>query len=137
MLEQRLLQVAVAQPAGAEAVFKIPPHLRRGDELEQLHGEILVGVRLRLGGRAAVHDDAHDFFAEDFFIAENLDGVAVALAHLLAVEAGHERGLIADLRLWNHEGLAVLLVELDGDVARHLHVLLLVAAHGHDVGIVD
>ena len=45
--------------------------------------------------------------------------------------------LLADLRLGNDEGLAVVLVELDGDVARDLDVLLLVLAHGHDVRVVD
>jgi hypothetical protein len=53
--------------------------------------------------------------------------VAVALRHLLAVEAGHFGRGRADLRLREDEGLAVGLVELDRDVARDLDVLLLVA----------
>ncbi len=73
------------------------------------------------------------FLRDRFFVAENFNRVAVALAHLLAVGAGHDCHFIADLRFGNHEGLAVLLVELDGDVARHFDVLLLVAPDGHDI----
>ena len=89
VLEQRLLQIAVAQPAGAQPVLEVLRHVGRGDQLEQLDGEVLVRVRLGLLGRAAVHDDAHDLLPQRLFVAEDLDGVAVALAHLLAVDAGH------------------------------------------------
>src|SRR5205807_9998062 len=89
------------------------------------------------GGRSAVHDNAHDFFADNFFIAKNFDGVAVALAHLLAIGPRHDGDFVANLRLRDDEGLAILFVELDGDVARDFHVLLLVAAYGHNVRIVD
>ena len=58
-------------------------HRGRGHQFEQLNGEVFVGVRLGFLRGAAVHDQAHDFFALGFFVAKNLDGVAVALAHFL------------------------------------------------------
>ena len=69
-------------------------------------------------------------------LAENLDGVAVALAHLLAVEARDCCAFLADARLGDDEGLAVKLVELAGDVARDFEMLLLVLADRDDVRVV-
>ena len=100
-----------------------------------MHGEILVRVRLRLLRRAAVHDDAHELLPRRLFLAKDLDRVAVALAHLLAVRARHQRDVFTDARLRHHERLAVGLVELDRDVARDFEVLLLVLAHRHDVRV--
>src|SRR5258706_334633 len=82
--------------AGTRGVLKIPRHVRGRDELEQLHGEVFVRVGLRLGGCARVHHDAHDFFPQPLLVPENLDGVAVALAHLLPVETGHRGDFVAN-----------------------------------------
>ncbi len=50
---------------------------------------------------------------------------------------GHDRGRVEDVGLGDDEDLAELLVELAGDVAGHLEVLLLVLAHRDEVGQVD
>ena len=44
--------------------------------------------------RRRVGHDAHDRLLQRLALGEDLDGVAVALAHLLAVGAGHDRGLV-------------------------------------------
>ena len=64
---------------------------------------------------------------------------AGALAHLLAgVVQAHDPGAsLADDRLGHHERLAERVVEALGHVARELHVLLLVLAHGHRVRLVE
>ena len=102
-----------------------------------MNGDVFFRVRFGFLRRTAVHDQAHDFFALDLFAAENLNGVAVALAHFLAVATRHDGRFFADERFGHDEGLAVGLVELDGDVAGDFDVLLLVAADGDEVGIVD
>ena len=87
MLDQGFLQITVTQSAGSQALLKILGRLSGRDEFEQLHGQVLFRVRLWLLRRAAVHYDAHDLFAGRLFLAENLNGIAVALAHLLPISA--------------------------------------------------
>ncbi len=137
VLKERLFQVAITQAAGAQAVLKISGHGGRSDEFEQLDGEVFVGIGFGFVRGTAVHDQAHDFFALGLFGAKDLDGVAVALAHFLAVAAGHNSGFVADAGFGHDEGLAVSFVEFDGDVAGDFDVLFLVAAHGDEVGIVN
>ena len=127
VLEQSLLQIAVAQPTGAQAVLKLLRHRRRRHQFEQLDGGIFVRVGFGFLRCPAVHDHAHDFFADGLFVAENFNRVAITLAHFLTVRAGHHGHLAADLRFGNHKRPAVLLVEFDGDIARHFNMLFLVA----------
>ena len=138
MLEERLLQVAVAEPArragGASKSAATSGGARSFSSWMQM---FLLGVGLRLRRRPAVHHDRHDLLPEGLLVAEDLERVAVALAHLLPVEAGDDRDLAPDHRLRHDEGLAVGLVELDRDVAGHLQVLLLVLADGHGVRVVE
>src|SRR5262245_65948681 len=54
--EQRLLEIAIAEAAGAQAIFVVPRHLRRRDQLEQDNRKIPIGVRLWFLGCATVHD---------------------------------------------------------------------------------
>ena len=137
VLEEGFLQVAIAKAAGAQAYLDFSADPGGGDEFEELHGQVLVRIRLGFGRGAGIHGDAHDLFAGGLLFAKDFNGVAVALAHLLAVDAGDEGGFFADLGFGNHEGLAILFIELDGDVTGHFHVLLLVLAHRDDVGIVE
>ena len=46
VLEQRLLQVAITQAAGAQPFLVILGRFRRGDQLQQFDGQVLVGIRL-------------------------------------------------------------------------------------------
>ena len=87
--------------------------------------------------RRGVGDDAHHLLAERLPLLEHADVVAVALRHLLAVEARHHRRLFEDVGVGDLEDLAELIVELGGDVAGDLDVLLLVLPHRHQVGQVD
>ena len=95
--------------------------------------EILVGVGLGLLRRAAVHFDAHDFFPNGLFFAENLNRVAGGLAHFFAVYTRDLANFGADLRLRKFEGWAVLFVEFHRHVPRELDVLLLILAYGNNV----
>ena len=65
-----------------------------------------------------------------------VDGVAVALAHLAVVDAGQAREP-GEHRLRLDEHLAVEPVEAAHDLARQLQVRHLVIAHRHRVGVVD
>ncbi len=87
--------------------------------------------------RRRVGDDGHDLLLERLALVEDADLVAVALGHLAAVDARHHRGGVEDVGLGDDEDLPELLVELAGDVAGHLQVLLLVLAHRHQIGEVD
>src|SRR5258707_11853394 len=79
----------------------------------------------------------HDLFSHGLFVAKNLNRIAVAFAHLLAIRAGDFGDFGADLGFWNDKGRAVLLIELYGYVTSDLDVLLLVLADGDDVGIIN
>ena len=96
-----------------------------------------LGVVLWCFDRLRIGHDTHDAFSRFLFVAENVDGVAVALAHLLAVDAGNGLGRGVNARFGQFEDLAVGLVELYREIPRDLDVLLLVFADGNEVGIVD
>ena len=88
---------------------------------------------LRFFNRLAVGHDPHDRFTHVLRVPEDLDCVVVRLRHLLPVDARHNRHVVPDARLGNLEDLAILVIELDGDIARHLDMLFLVAANRHDI----
>ena len=79
--------------------------------------------------------NAHDFFAHGLFLAEEFERVTIALAHLAAIKTGNDGRILADDGLGHDEGLAVGLVELDREIARHFKVLLLVATDRHALGV--
>ena len=91
---------------------------------------------LRLLHRPRVGHDPHDLLPQDLRILEDVERVAVALRHLLAVGARHAGGTVEHLRLRHHEGLAEEMIEAGGQVAADLDVLHLILADRHDVGIV-
>jgi hypothetical protein len=75
---------------------------------------------------------------EELLLArEDVDRIAGRLAHLAPVRARHHGHVLQDQRVGDAEHLAVGQVELHGDVARHLDVLLLVLADGNQVGVVN
>ena len=81
-----------ARPAGANS-------------LSSSYSALPVG-RLGLLDRRRVGLDRHDPLADRLFGAEQVDGVAVRLAHLLTVEPGNDRHLVADQRVGEGEDLA-------------------------------
>ena len=137
LLEQALLEIPIAQATGPQPVFPIGGHLRRSDQAQELDGDVLFGVRLGLGGRTAVHLDGHDPLAQRLLVTAEFQGVAVTLAHLLAIGAWHHSDRFLDAGFRDNEGLAVHVVELDGDVAGDFEMLLLVLAHRHHLGVVQ
>ena len=66
----------------------------------------------------------------------DVDGVAVALAHLATVKAGQQRGL-GQQRFDLGEHLTVAVVKAAGDGAGELDVRQLVATDGHDVTLAE
>src|SRR5258708_40158668 len=137
MLEEDLLQVAVPESAGTEAVFEVGGDRWWRDQFKELNGEVLFRVGLWFGWRAAVHDQAHDLLARGFFLAEDFDGVVITLAHFLAVRAGDAGGFVADARIGGHVGLAISLLKLDGALPGDFDILLFVAAYVHAIRVVN
>ena len=64
-------ETARAKSAGTKSIFIIACNLGRREKPKQLDREILVRIRLRLGRRARVHHDAHDFFPRRLLLAES------------------------------------------------------------------
>ena len=87
--------------------------------------------------RRRVGLDAHDGLFERLALREDVDGVAVRLRHLLPVGARHLRPLVQPLHRHREHLDAEGVVEVAGHVARHLQVLHLILADGHDVRAVD
>ena len=134
--EEELLGVAVAHAGGEIAGAQFLEFRRGGEQLAE--GEDIAGIGiLRLVDRGAVGNDLHHLLAHLFFRAKELDGVAIAFRHLLAIEAGDDSHILADHRFGNGEDLAIGVVEADGQVAGNLDVLLLVLADRHHVGTID
>ncbi len=69
---------------------------------------------------------------------EHRNCIAVRLAHLSTVGAGHSGNAVENVRLGECENFGLVgSVETLRDVARHLDVLLLIAAYGYQVGAVE
>src|SRR5690606_22461768 len=137
-LEQPLLGIAPA-----DALLELPPHRRgfvlAGGGLVELEHVGAVGV-LGLPRRTRIGDDRGDQLAQRRRWREQRDRVVVTLRHLAAVETGQRGHVLLDHRLGQAEvllsgRLAVKVVEALAEVARHLDVLDLVAAHRHAVGV--
>src|SRR5688500_17165532 len=56
VFEEGLLQIAVAETADAQAVFEIFGDAFRSHQLQELNGDVCVGVRFGFSRGAAVHD---------------------------------------------------------------------------------
>ena len=99
-------------------------------EREQPAGVRVLG-RLR---RARVRDDPRHQRAQLVDLGEDRQGVAVALGHLAAVEPRDGGDPPVDQDLGRDQHRSVDRVERRRDLARDLHVLLLVTPHRHDLG---
>src|SRR3989344_1435258 len=84
-----------------------------------------------------ISNDAHHGSCYLILRPKERDGVAVALAHFLAVGSGNNSNALHNLLFRFLECFAVLLVEFRSDFARVLNMLFLVLPHRHDIGIVQ
>ena len=113
-----------------------PSRYRRSTSTRSPAGEQPVQAEKRAGvrilgclDRCAVGDDFFDLFPDRRRVVEDLDRVVIALGHLAAVQAGHHRDRLENVRLGQPEHVfapAIVPVESLGDVASDLEVLLLV-----------
>jgi hypothetical protein len=87
---------------------------------------------LRLRG-----EGGHDLLGDGVRVVRKIDGVAVALAHLAAVEAREDAGIRRDKGLRLREEVAEEVVESPGDLPRDLQVRGLVLAHRNHVRAID
>lgn len=137
LFEELFFVVAVACAAALEVCDEVVVLLVGGDEAVELEDVAVVGG-FWVFDWGGVGDDAHDFFSEGFFVFEEADGVVVAFAHFLAVEAWDDGGGLLDACGGEFEGIfAVGEVDFAGDVAGDFEVLFLVFADGDDVAVVD
>ena len=104
----------------------------------------LLGIFQRVGHRQRIGLGATDLLGDRVGIVGEVDARVIrriGLAHLLGAvtQAHHARCRAKNQRLGDREevGLAEIVVELDGDVARQLEMLLLVLADRHVRGLVD
>ncbi len=103
--------------------------LRGGKGLVELKQRRAFGV-LGLPRRTRVGEDGEDQLLQLGRRCEQRDRIAVALAHLAPVQAGQRGHVVVDQRLGQGEVLApVDMVEALAEIAGHLDVLDLVAAH--------
>ena len=139
-LAHRRLEVAV--PHALEL------HLRLGHGAAPEGGidvEKVGDARLFRGGDdavVAVRHGAAELAQNGVFVVREKDrgvGVFVRLAHLMhgVLQRVDLRALFDDIPLGDAEGLAIAVVEADGDVARDLEVLALVDANRHDVRLIQ
>ena len=135
-LQQALFKVAVAY-AAVEVIGHHGGVIGFGGD-EFVKGEDAAAFdRFRSFDGGGVGLDAHDLLFERSRLFKQRDGVVVALAHLLAVEAGDDGGGFLDARIGQfEEAFAKGLVHFDGDVAGDLDVLLLILAHRDDIAVV-
>ena len=106
-----------------------------GKQFEERKDIALFGI-LRRFKRSRVGRNGHDLLPDRLLLAEEFDGVVVALGHLLPVGSGYHGDGLADDRFRNHEDIAVHLIEPDCNVTRDLQMLLLILADGYRVGFV-
>ena len=132
--KQRLLGVTVAVAAGSETRRHLLDLILRREEFVEFVNRIALRL-LRLFHRLRVGDDRHHLLLDGLRVLEEFDGVVVGLRHLLPVRAGNRRHRAGDVGVGELERLAVGVVELLGEVARHLEVLLLVFPDRHEVGV--
>src|SRR2546427_2705669 len=135
VFEQGFLQIPVPQASRTKAIFEVSCDISGRDKLHQLDREISVRIRLWLLRGPAIHDNAHNLFSKGVLVTENLDRIPITLTHLLAVGTWYDGNLFEDLRFGNHEGLAIKIVELDGDVPGHFDVLFLIAADRNNIRV--
>ena len=134
-LDQALLRVTVAGAALSIAIGPVGGLGGVGEELQEGEDAALIRI-LGFIERRRVGHDAHRAFLDLGRLGEYLDGIAVALAHFLAVDARHECDLWQDSRLGQRENLAVTIVEPLGNVARDLDVLFLVRPDRDDLAAI-
>ena len=95
------------------------------------------GVLRVLKGRG-VGNDAHNLLLELLLGQKDIDDVAVGLRHFLAVGARNNHNPSFNAGFGQHKNfLTHSLMNGFGDVARNFKMLLLVLAHGHDMGVVE
>ena len=126
-----LLGIAVAE---ATRTILVRHLLQFGFGREKLiQRKHITGVRI-LGflKRCGVGNHSHDALLGRFRGAKQLDVIVVGLGHLLPVDTGNHRDLASNGGLWNRKYLAVLIVELDGNIAGDFNMLLLVFTHRHN-----
>ena len=119
--------------------------LKRFVRKDAVYGHEVVDTVLALGeadAGIAVGDGALELADDGVAVVQDVDhgvGVLVGLAHLLGgVGQGHDlRAALGHDGLGDGEGVGVELVEAGGDIAAQLHVLLLVDADRHYVGLVE
>ncbi len=70
-------------------------------------------------------------------VAEDIDIVVVALAHLLSVDSRNDFGCGLNSRLGQLENFAVCLIHLRRQIARDLDMLFLIFPYRHNVAVVN
>ena len=136
-LEQLLLAVHAADPGGAAVLVHPADGLGGAVDAVQVEDAAhlrVPGVLAQLAGR--VGHRPHDLLGGGLGPLTQLDGVPVALRHLAPVDADHLGGL-GEERLGLGEDLAVVEVELAGDLPGQLEVGDLVGAHRDHGGLVE
>jgi hypothetical protein len=87
--------------------------------------------------RSRIGLNGHHPLAQLLFTEKDRNGVVVGFGHLLAVDTGNDGGGFIDFRLGNNKGLAKGVIETNGDVAGHLHMLFLILAHRHHLRLIE
>jgi competence protein ComEC len=134
---EQLLAVPAA-PGGLAAALA---DLRQPGRIGQ---QLVIGIEVALLGIARVlaarplgaGEHAHDLFLHGPRFLGQADGIAVALAHLAAVQA-RQLGIRRKQGLGLGEEVAVEVVGPAGDLPGELHVGQLILAHGHESGLVQ
>ncbi|MNZ91669.1 hypothetical protein D3C78_1106630 [compost metagenome] len=135
-LEQTLLGFAPTQ-ALQQLAAELVGLCWRSESLEQ--GEQVRIVRvLGFARSAGVGDDARDRVLHVLGAGEQRNGVVIALGHLAAIQARQSRHTFFDQRFGHGKEFLALteqVVETLADITGHFHVLDLVAADRHLVGV--
>ena len=90
-----------------------------------------------------IGDDTHHAFSRLFFVAKDIDIVAIAFTHFLAINAGHGFCRSLDARFRQPEdppvrlGLSECFVHFHGEIAGHFDVLFLVFTDRHGIALVN